>query len=116
DRPHRVFLVTRHAKLSHNEHVERRAELAGELEGDRHAAPRQAEHHHVGLTAVDRKELHEVAAGTSTVRIDHGDPVSRWLANHRAASRATSSSVPGSSNRCDAPRTIASSFVARRWA
>ena len=34
----------------------------------------------------------------------------RWRANHAPASRATSSSAPGSSNRCVAPGTIASSL------
>src|SRR5256885_4916617 len=54
DRAHRELLVPREPELAHDEDVERRAERLGDLEGHRHAAPRQREHDDV-IAPGDRK-------------------------------------------------------------
>jgi len=47
DRSHGEFWLVGDSKLAHHDHVERRAERRSDLEGDRHAAAREPEHHRV---------------------------------------------------------------------
>jgi hypothetical protein len=86
--------LARHAELAHDEHVERRPEDAGDLEGDGNAAARQAEDHGPGpsmvlegvaqlATGVDAiDERHRVLPSTSgSCRLGHagGRAVGRHL-------------------------------------
>jgi hypothetical protein len=59
DRPEGELLVPRDTELAHEEHVERSAERASDLEGDGHAAAREAEHHHVVAAGVLTQPLGE---------------------------------------------------------
>jgi hypothetical protein len=45
DRAHGELRLHRHADFAHQDQVERSAERGGDLGGDRHAAPRQGQHH-----------------------------------------------------------------------
>ena len=45
DGAHSELGLIRHTKLAHDDHVERCIQLPGDLEGNRHAAPRQPQHH-----------------------------------------------------------------------
>jgi hypothetical protein len=59
--------VPGHAQLANEEHVERGVERTGDLERDRHAATRQAEHDHVVAAGVLAEPLGELAAGVPPV-------------------------------------------------
>ena len=49
-----VFRLERDAELAHHDHVERGPQLPGHLGRDRHAAPRQADHHGIGAAQVQQ--------------------------------------------------------------
>ncbi len=47
DRAHAELRLIRHTELANDDHIERRIQLSGDLERNRHPAPRQAEHDHL---------------------------------------------------------------------
>jgi hypothetical protein len=50
------------SKLAHDEHVERRLQFAGDLEGHRHTAARERQHHDVVTARVGGQQAGELAS------------------------------------------------------
>src|SRR5439155_15142446 len=67
DRPERDLLVTGNAELAHEEDIQRRLELASDLEGNRHAPARKAQHYDVVPTAVSAQALRQEPPGLDPV-------------------------------------------------
>ncbi len=64
------LLVARGAELADDERVQRRAQRVGHLVGDRNAAARQAEHHHVGSAPIGLQQTGENLSGLVPVLED----------------------------------------------
>src|SRR5947209_1038315 len=71
NRAHREFLLSGHAELAHEKHVERRSERARYLERDGHAAARQREHKHVRAARVLRHARRQTPARVYPVTKKH---------------------------------------------
>jgi hypothetical protein len=67
DGTHGELGMTGHAQLAHDEHIERRAELARHLRGDGHATARKTEHDHVGAPGIRAQRIGEDAPGVLTI-------------------------------------------------
>ena len=102
-RPHCELLVPGRSEFADDERIQWCAQGAGHLEGDRQAAPGQAEHHHPRLVPVGAQHPGQDPAGLPAV----AEHPSRVLSMNAAGSRHDASP-----DRC--PSTIRPSRCARR--
>src|SRR5688572_23021915 len=119
DRANAQLLMARSAELARDEEIERRVDRARHLVSHRDAPARDGEHERI-LVANSREPPNQLgrqsAPRLDAIREEHHPPFPRYLVNQAAASSDTTSRVPGSSKRCDAPWTISSFFAHRSCA
>ncbi len=105
DCPHGQLGLERHADLADNDHVQRRAQRAGHLRGDRHAAARQAEDDD-WLTAQMLQPPGQLAARIITTSEHHDHPP--FPTPHKTSLAGyLRTCVPPSASVTNASRTVA---------
>ena len=97
DRAHGELLVPGDPQLPHQQHVEGRAELAGNLVGHWNPAPRESEHHHVASAAESAELRGQMPTGFAAItKSRHGFPPSNRYGGPEAEAGLCSSSQVGS--------------------
>ncbi len=99
--PHRQLFLSRDSQLADQEDIHWRVESPRDLERNRHTPPRQRQHQHVRAVGIRGEPGGQLPPGFITIPEwqPHHPLPDRYCWNHQAASRATSSSAPGSSKR-----------------
>src|ERR1019366_2359329 len=99
DRTHGEFRLEGYAEFTNNDHVKWRVQRSGNLVGDRHAAPRQAQHHYLVASQV-LQSRGKTTSRVGTIDKGHNDPPTHSLASPTTTQGSlVPTSIPGDKQR-----------------